>query len=437
MSALPIPAAHDSPAKPGGRKAPAKARQSRSRADADAAPAARPFYGKNFVGFENWILDAIRHGANSLAEMNLILYIAEMANDRERGNVFARTAPIMPKALSDQIGCTTQNINCSASVWFYDAAVAKAGDPTGLIERFEHKKRKPAAGAPYDAAADSRAFSYQIRADYIRTWLKHRLEAREREQAEREAAAERRRQLAAEAEQSEKKAPRFALSKPVRVSPSKPFRLPESAREAIRTNCTAITSKREGTITDLRVTPKGVLIFDFDAAPASAAETEIDKSTCRPSPPPPSAKERRNDKPTCRLENADAENKGLTGLDARTLQANATNPGACLAGLAAGLKSRRLVATREQAERVLTEIGLIPVSFFLKTLDTKIQKAKARGSSYSPSWLVRTAKDAVSAWQLDQLAADSPAGAEQPAEDYWTARMRQLREDSLEDENGG
>jgi hypothetical protein len=137
MSALPVPSPRSPEVEPqpgrGGKKPPARSRQSNHTEETAAvkAPKNRPHAGKRFVGLETWFLRAVRLGANSQAEMALILFVAEMADSREMGNPFGRTPYLLNKDLAADLGCTTQNVNCSAAAWF---------GPEGLVHRYEHPR---------------------------------------------------------------------------------------------------------------------------------------------------------------------------------------------------------------------------------------------------------------------------------------------------------
>lgn len=383
MGALPQPNIRRS-TKPapvtGNRKPPVSTEQS----GVKASDTRRSFEG-TFVGFEVWFLQALRRGCNSLAERNLVDYVAELANEREKGNPFGCTPAIMTQDLADAIGCTRQNVNCSAGAWF---------GPEGLIERTDGPVAKRAG--VIEKNADNRAYSYRIRAEYAREWSERRFKAREeakaKKAAELEAAAEEQPDDAVE----QRKTLTYQLAKPVRVGPGKLFKLPESAAAAVQ-NCTAIATTRDGTIRHLEIFARDgedVLLFDFEAA---AKPVPIDKSTCRSPLPSPSQEKPVIDKSTCRSADTDVANKGLTSLSA-------------------ALDERGLVIARRRVVILETIISGIPLSFFAGILDEKIRKARAKKQAYSTAWLETTARDAAEAWaEHERVAAATEPEPEQAA----------------------
>lgn len=404
MSAAPQPnlnrkPKHQQPEVVRDRKPPVSAEESGVKPEA----ARRPFEGKRFVAFEIWILHALREGCNSLAEQNLILYIAELANDREPGNPFGATGPLMTKDLASAIGCTTQNVNCSAAAWF---------GPQGLVERTEAPAAKKKG--VIDSAPDSRAFSYRIRVEFARDWAKARKKAREAKETAKPAKAKR-----------EAKPKPFAIDKPVRVGPGNPFKLPAEAIPQIQ-GCTAIESKRDGELRAFQI-DGDVLRFDFaEASPAEA----IDKSTCRSGQANTRSSTPQQDpsidKSTCRSGNIDTENKGLS----------CDSPAVIRESLRAELD-----------RRYMRKVGVIDTAVFTKICDAlgqidapvikqflilcEAEKAKLR------SWpfLIGIAKKARTA--VDRAAElgfaatgneSSTEGAGETSGDYWERRARREKE---------
>jgi hypothetical protein len=241
----------------------------------------RRFEGKRFVALEETFVDALCEGCDSTTELKLVLQVMKLANTRETGNPFGWSEPIMLGELAKRVGCSRQYINCAAKSLFSE---------TGIFERME--KTSAAQAGVIEGAGDSRAFAYRVRGEYWREWLKLRRAAHKRADADRE-------KLRKKLEKPAAPAP-YSLPSPVDLGPaSKPFELPDAARDAIA-NCTAITAQRPGKLKHLSVDAKGVIVFDFDPAPAAAVDAPTPFETVKPI-----------DNWGCRSPIADAENKRL------------------------------------------------------------------------------------------------------------------------------